>query len=118
MCACVRPCVRVCVCVSVGVFISCYCCWLVLLLLLAPPGRSSVGYVLISEEEKTLTRDVFDTFATHSSHVHDVTDTDCWAQTGSTYGRIFATLRGRFIARADIKVKTAVFLFSFFLIDS
>ena len=29
--------------------------------------------------------------------VHDVTDTDCWAQNGSTHGRVFTTLKRRFL---------------------
>ena len=36
------------------------------------------------------------TFATHSSPVYDVTDTDSWAQNGSAQGRVFAIFKPRF----------------------
>ena len=32
--------------------------------------------------------DVFATVASHVNLVHDVTDTDCWAQNGSTHGGV------------------------------
>ena len=37
---------------------------------------------------KRLAREAFDIFATHSGLVHDVTDTDCWAQNSRTHGRV------------------------------
>ena len=40
-----------------------------------------------------LARNVFDTFATHFGLVHDVTDTDCWPQYGSTHGYVFAIFK-------------------------
>ena len=39
--------------------------------------------------------DVFDTFATQSGLVHDVTDADPWAWNGSTRGHVFADLKKR-----------------------
>ena len=36
------------------------------------------------------------TFATHSSPVYDVTDTDSWAENGSAQGRVFAIFKPRF----------------------
>ena len=36
---------------------------------------------------------ICNTFATHSGFVHDVTDTDCWAQNGSTHGHVSATFK-------------------------
>ena len=41
---------------------------------------------------KRLSRDVFDTFATHASLVYDVIDTDSWAQNGSIHGPASALL--------------------------
>ena len=40
------------------------------------------------EQKKSLARDTFAVTATHSDHIYDVTDTDCWAQNGITHGRI------------------------------
>ena len=37
-------------------------------------------------------RDVLDTCATHTDTGHDVTDTECYAQNGSTHGRVSATV--------------------------
>ena len=40
-----------------------------------------------------LPRDVFDIFATHSGFERDdVTDANCWAQNGSTPGRVLVNL--------------------------
>ena len=44
-----------------------------------------------SKEKTILAHDVFDNFYTRSWFVHDVTDTDCWAQNGSTHCRVFVT---------------------------
>ena len=35
---------------------------------------------LLTKNTKRLPRKVFDVFARHAGHVHDVTDTDLWAQ--------------------------------------
>ena len=40
-------------------------------------GLSHVSSLFTKEEQKRLARDVFSAFATHSSLVLDVTDTDC-----------------------------------------
>ena len=40
--------------------------------------------------------DVFDTLATHAGHVHDIIDTNCWAQNGSTHGHVFTAFEHRF----------------------
>ena len=45
-------------------------------------------------------------FATHACFVYDVTDTDRWAQNGSTHGRAFAAFERRFAAnRSRNRVK-------------
>ena len=41
-------------------------------------------------KSRRLANDVFKTFATHSALVHDISDTDCWAQSGTTHGHAFA----------------------------
>ena len=48
------------------------------------------------KSRKRMSHDVFDTFTPHSGLVHDVTNTDCWAQNGSTHGRVLATFKRRF----------------------
>ena len=57
----------------------------------------------------------FDTFAPYSGLVHDVTDTDCWAQNGSTHKHIFATFKCRVLTnRARNGVKNGYMcIFSF-----
>ena len=45
---------------------------------------------LQKKNRKRLVRVVLDSSATYSRLVHGVTDTYCWAQNGSTHGRIFA----------------------------
>ena len=45
----------------------------------------------IKQNEKRLVCDVFDAFATRSGLVYDSTDTDCWAQSGSTHSCVFTT---------------------------
>ena len=76
---------------------------------------------LPTKSRKRLARDVFDTFTTHAGLVHDVTNTDCRAQNGSTHGRVFATfIQRRFLTnrtrnRAN-RVKTyyvSTFFFKF-----
>ena len=42
-------------------------------------------------KSKRLTRDVCNTVATQSGLIHDVIDTESWAQTGNTHRRAFAT---------------------------
>ena len=42
------------------------------------------------KNQQTSTPEVLHTFATHSSLVHDVTDTDCCAQDGSVHSHDFA----------------------------
>ena len=41
------------------------------------------------KSRKRLARDAFNTFTAHSSLAHDVTDTECRAQTGGTHNRVF-----------------------------
>ena len=53
---------------------------------------------LTMKNRKRLAHNVPDTFGTHTGFVYDVTVTDCWAQNGSTHGRVFATFRLRFSA--------------------
>ena len=49
------------------------------------------------KSRKRLARDVLHSFASHSGLVHDVTNTYCWAQNGSTHGRVFATYKRGFL---------------------
>ena len=48
---------------------------------------------LTNESKKSWVPEVIDTFAIQSSLAYDVTDTDCWAQNGSTHGRHFKTFK-------------------------
>ena len=58
----------------------------------------------------------FDTFATHSDLVHDVTDMDCWEQNGSTHGRVFATFKRQFLSnKQDQKSNEKLLCILFFL---
>ncbi len=41
--------------------------------------------------------------AIHASFVYDVTDTDCWAQNGSSHGRVIATFERR-VCKQDQKL--------------
>ena len=41
------------------------------------------------KNRKRLSRDLLDTFITHSAYVRDVTDTDFCAQNGGTHSRVF-----------------------------
>ena len=60
--------------------------------------HSRVGSFLSREEqEKYFARCLFDAFDAHSDLVHYVTDTHCWAQNGSTHGRVFAASKRRFL---------------------
>ena len=47
--------------------------------------------------------DAFDTVFTHSGHVHDVFDTDCWTQSDSIHGGVSVTFIGRFLTKQDEK---------------
>ena len=51
------------------------------------------GVMNNKKEMKKLDCDIFDTFATHSGLVHDITDPDCWEQNGSTHGCVFAAFK-------------------------
>jgi len=50
---------------------------------------------------------VFDAFATYSSLVHDVSNTDCdsLAQNGSTHSRFFETLKLSIFKKPDVKIE-------------
>ena len=54
-------------------------------------------------EQKRLAADVSDTFATHLGLVHDVIDTNCLAQNGRTYGRVYTTFKRRSIFSKEAK---------------
>ena len=43
----------------------------------------------------------FGTFVTHAGPVCDVTDTDCWAQNGSTHGRVFMSFKRQFFNKQN-----------------
>ena len=57
------------------------------------------------KSRKMLLSDACDTFATHASMVHNVTDIDCWAQNGSTHGHVFATFQHRFLTKKKKRKK-------------
>ena len=46
---------------------------------------------------------VYDTFAIHIGLVHDVTNTDCWAQNGSMHGHVVATFKTPILQNQDEK---------------
>ena len=50
---------------------------------------------LPTKSRKKWVCDVFNTFATHGGLLRDVTDTVCYAQNGSTLGRLFKTIKRR-----------------------
>ena len=58
----------------------------------------SVKQACLGYKRKRLIRDVFYTFATPAGPLCDVTDTDCWAQNGSTHGSILPTFRRGFLS--------------------
>ena len=63
---------------------------------------------------KRLAHHIFNTFASHVSLICDITDsdTDCWAQNGSSHGHVFTTFEHWFLAtrmrNREIKLKTVV----------
>ena len=70
-------------------------------------SHAQVGCLLVkgaSGRKKRLARDVFNTFATYSGHVH-VTDADCGVQNGSTDGRVFATFKCLVLKGPEIEWK-------------
>ena len=72
------------------------------------------------KSRKRLARDVLHSFASHSSPVHDVTNIDCWAQNGSTHGRVFETYKRGFLTnrtRNVVKNGCVSFLFKSIPID-
>ena len=77
---------------------------------------------LPTKSRKRLAHDLFATFATHAGLVHDITDTDCWAQNGSTHGHVFITLNfifNLFFYEQDQKSNEKLHcLFSFFFFFS
>ena len=56
---------------------------------LSSPGWSHGDSCLEMESRKRFACDVLHNFATHSSIVYDLTDTDCWSENGSTHGRVY-----------------------------
>ena len=64
-------------------------------------------------EQKRLVHGIFHTFATNARLAHDVTDTDCWAQKGSTPIHVFPTFKHCFLTNLgpEIKWKIAVSIF-------
>ena len=84
------------------------------LLLLGAQPYSWYWFALYQKRSKQrwcLTYFVFDTFATHSGLVYDVTDTDCWAQNGSNQSYFVQLLNIDVLTnwvRSGVKQKTAV----------
>ena len=62
--------------------------------------------------------DVFDAFATYSSLVHNVSDTDCdsLAQNGSTHSRVFETLKLYIFKKPDVKIEFCSYCWFFILV--
>ena len=54
---------------------------------------SHVHSFFTKEEQKKVDYWLFDTCIIHAGRVHDVTLTGCWAQSGSTLSRVFATFK-------------------------
>ena len=65
----------------------------VLLTIWAPQGPARLVHSLPMKSRKRVTCDLFHMTATHASLVYDITDTDCWAQKGSTHGHVFKTFK-------------------------
>ena len=76
-------------CCCLSCWFCCCCCFL--LRIWAPRGAAML--VLSSPMVKRLARDVSDTFTTHATLVHDVTNTHCRRQNGSAHGRVVATFK-------------------------
>ena len=55
--------------------------------------KPNVGLLFTNKERTRLTQDKFDAFAPHSHLVHEVIDTNCWAQNGSSHGYVFTTFK-------------------------
>ena len=61
--------------------------------------------------------DVFDTLATHAGLVHDIIDSNCWAQNGSTHGHVFTAFKHKFwSSHKEDKKSSGLLLFVFFLL--
>ena len=60
---------------------------------LAQPGAAVFVHFLPMKSRDTLAHDIIYMFAMSASHVHDVMDTDCQQQNGSTQGYVFVTLK-------------------------
>lgn len=61
-----------------------------------PCSRAAQGTVMLAHffpMKKRFASDVSDTFATCSDLVHDDTDTDWWAHSGSFHGRVCVTFK-------------------------
>ena len=75
---------------------------------------SNLSCSLLMNSQKRLTLDVSDTYTTHfrtSSLVHDITDTNCWAQNGSTQLCFCNFQMPIFNKLLETKWKTAVCLY-------
>ena len=55
--------------------------------------KTHAGLLFTHKELTRLTQDKFDAFARHSHLVHEVTDTNRWAQNSSSHGYVFATFK-------------------------
>ena len=88
---------------EVSCFVS-FCLFLCLFLFQNEAPQRVVMMVrsLPTKKRKNLSHDVFDTLATHAGSVHDVKDTDCWAQNGSAHGRVFANFERRLLKNKTI----------------
>ena len=71
------------------------------------PIRASQGAAILvcslpMRSGKRLAYDVFDTSINHADLVHDVTDTDCRSQNGTTHGCVFVTFKRQFLTNQTI----------------
>ena len=73
---------------------------------------------LTNEEWKRLAHDVFHILAMHAGLVYDITDTDCWAQNGSTHAHVLVTFKLQFVRNGMRHwVQKMVSIFYFLAID-
>lgn len=68
----------------------------------APQRTAKLFHSLPMRSRKRFAHYVFVAFVTHASLVHHVTETGCWAQTGSTHVCVFETFKHWFSANRTI----------------
>ena len=78
-------------------------------------GAAVLDHSLAMESRERFARDVVHTFATQARLVCDISDSNCWAQSGRTHGRRFAIFKQAviyFISRKyETKMTASVLIF-------